>query len=506
MVSRPPLPLLAGVLPPASTLTLSPAPDDLVVDAVAATPERIVVQARTIRSSASCPLCGRRSRRVHSRYVRRLADLPWQGIAVQLLLTTRRFVCEGTRRPRRIFTEPLPGIATRYARQTTRLDTTMRLIAAALGGSAGQRLAAALGMHAPGSTLLRHLRHAPAPDPPTPRVVGVDDFAWRRGRRYGTVLVDLERHRVIDVLPDRSAATFAAWLRAHPGIEIVSRDRGGPYAEAVRAAAPDAVQVADRFHLVSNLRAALEAAIVRHADVVRIVAGARPVAHDVAAARRRAARVALYAQVVALRDAGVPHVEICERLNLGHGTVRTWLRAGQFPERAAPTRGPRVPTKLALFVDVIRAQLAAGAVDGHQLVADLRARGYTGATHAVQRLVARLRREGVAANADGALDLPSRRVQTKTPSPRQVSWLLFTPDVALPAADRAFVAALVTACPPLADARAHTLAFRRLLAEHNVHGFLTWLARAHLSELRGFVRGLRYDFEAVYAAITLPWS
>jgi hypothetical protein len=270
----------------------------------------------------------------------------------------------------------------------------------------------------------------------------------------------------------------------------VSRDRGGPYAEAVRTAAPDAVQVADRFHLVSNLRATLEAAVVRHTDAVRTVAGARPVTRDATAAQHRAARVVLYEQVVALRDAGVPHVGICERLNLGRGTVRTWLRAGQFPERAGPTQGPRVPAKLAPFLDVVRAQLAAGAVDVRQLVADLRNRGYTGATHVVRRLVERLRRVGVTTGPDGALDLPSRRAQGKAPSPRQVSWLLFTPDAALLAADRAFITALATACAPLAEARAQALEFRQLLATHGHtrRARLLDLARARAS---GRAPGLR---------------
>ena len=504
MSSRPPVPSLAALVPPASPPTLSPAPGEIRVDTVEASDRLLVVVARAVRPFAACPGCGQPSGRVHSRYTRTLADLPWQGIAVRLRLHTRRFFCDAPRCPRRIFAERLPATAASYARQTTRLDATLQLIAAALGGAAGARLAAALGMHTAGRTLLSHLRHAPAPDPPTPRVLGVDDFAWRRGYRWGTVLVDLERHRVVDLLPDRSAATFAAWLVAHPGVEVVSRDRGGPYADAVRMAAPDAVQVADRFHLVSNMRAALERAVVRHAAAVQATAQVRVAARDAAAEHRRTTRRALYDQAVALRDAGVSHVEICERLNLGRGTVRTWLAAGVFPERASPSRGPRGPTRLAPYVEHLTTRIAAGERDVAILVAEIRARGYAGSTQAAQHVVRRLAHQAAATPAEPDQEGTART--RKGPSPRQVSWLLFHRDADLAAADRTFVADLCARCGPLAEARRLAHDFRRLLAERDGPAFLPWLTAAHVSEFRGFVRGLRYDFEAVYAGITRPWS
>lgn len=321
MSLRSPLPPLAGLASPATVPTLVPAPGEVRVESVEAGAGLLTIVAAASRPSAVCPVCGRRSRRVQSRYVRTLADLPWQGVAVRVRLHVRRFVCEGPHCPRRIFCERLPGTAATYARRTARLEATLHLLGQALGGAAGERLAAALGIRIAGSTLLAHVRDAPAPEPPVPRVLGVDDFAWRRGRRYGTISVDLERHRVVDLLPDRSAATFATWLTAHPGVEVISRDRGGPYAEGARLAAPHAIQVSDRFHLLANLRLALERAIVREGPAVR---DATPRdAPRGTAERRRASRLALYEQVVALREAGVPQVEICDRLNLGRGTVRS---------------------------------------------------------------------------------------------------------------------------------------------------------------------------------------
>jgi transposase len=510
MSLRPSLPPLPPVLTRRGQPTLVPDPDTVQVESLDAAADLITVAAATVSASAICPRCGVASRRVHSRYVRTLADLPWEGIRVRMRLRTRRFFCETPDCPRAIFTERLPAVAAPYARQTVRLDATLRMIGAALGGAAGERLAAALGMHTAGSTLLAHLRDAPAPDPPVPRVLGVDDFAWRRGRRYGTVLVDLERHRVVDVLPDRTAATFTAWLKRHEGVEIISRDRGGPYADAAHVGAPHATQVADRFHLLANLRAALESLLVRHVEDLRAVTRVRETARGAAAERRRAARLALYEQAVALHNAGVSHAEICEQLNLGRGTVRTWLRAGHFPERAAPSRAPKVPTRLAPHVEHIAARVAAGEVDVREvpsLVAELRARGYTGSGHSVRRLVVRLAHTRPhPPNAPGGVSSAGEAPSPKLPSARRVSWLLFATDEELEPADRAFVAALCAHAAALDEARRLAHAFRAMLREHDTAAFLPWMTAAHQRGLRSFVRGLRYDFEAVYAGIALLWS
>jgi transposase len=264
--------------------TLVPDAGEVVLDQLIVEEQsRLVMVLRAAGAGSICPECQQASRRIHSRYIRRLNDLPWEGLPVRIELRVRRFFCETDDCGHNIFTERLPKTVQRYARRTCRLSKALEQITQALGGSAGSRLAEQLGILASGPTLLRQLRRkAVAATAQAPCVLGIDDWAWRKGRRYGTILCDLERGEVVDLLPDRSAESTAQWLQAHPGTEIVSRDRASLYAQAATKALPHAVQVADRWHLIHNMTDALVGALVPHhrllAEVAQAAAGRPKVA------------------------------------------------------------------------------------------------------------------------------------------------------------------------------------------------------------------------------------
>jgi len=236
---------------------LLPEPSELGLKQIERIGNLIFIVVATTRLSVSCPVCKTPSSRIHSRYQRVLRDLPWHGAIVRMRLLCRRFYCRSPECSRRIFTERIPKVVRRYGRFTERSRQVLSLIGYALGGESGARLAEHIGLETSADTVVRTLKSsAPEENHPPVRVIGVDDWAWRKGQHYGTILVDLERHKVVGLLPDRSAESLAQWLKNEPSVEVVARDRAGLYAEGATKGAPDAVQVADRFHLLCNLTAA----------------------------------------------------------------------------------------------------------------------------------------------------------------------------------------------------------------------------------------------------------
>ena len=342
-----------------SILPLVILPAGLFADAAAVGEGQVVVTTRLVETPTSCPSCGVSSARTHSRYERRLADLPWQGHQVELRLRVRRLRCVNNTCPQRIFAGRLPQIAATRARHTGRRREIQQAIVMALGGNPGARLAQRLALPISASTLLRVARATAAPAYSPPRVVGIDAWAWRRGTRHGTIVCDLERNRVIDLLPDREAGTVADWLRRHPGIEVVARDRAGAYADGIRRGAPTTIQVADRWHLLRHLGDALQAAVERHRKAVRQAAlqvasgvhgGMAAAAADQptgAEERRRNARrrqrQETYAALVRLRSLGLTFEQIAPAIGLSKPSIHRWLQAGGPPQHHKPRRGRPCP-------------------------------------------------------------------------------------------------------------------------------------------------------------------
>ncbi len=219
--------------------------------------DRITAVARSPAKTSLCPSCGGVSARIHGRYQRTLVDLPAHGRRVEIKLTVRRFRCPRPNCSTKIFAERLDeSITAPFGRRTTRMESVVHRLGLAIGGRPGHDLAERLAIPVSKDTLLRTVRRRVCYPMWPLRVVGIDDWAWRRGCRYGTIVCDLEQRRIVALPPDCQSETTAAWLRAHPDIAIVSRDRGAGYIEAASKGAPQAVQVADRWHLVENASAA----------------------------------------------------------------------------------------------------------------------------------------------------------------------------------------------------------------------------------------------------------
>jgi transposase len=399
---------------------------------------------------AACPLCGHPTARLHSHYRRTLADLPWSGRRVRLLLRVRRFRCSKNGCPRRIFTERLPSLVEPYARKTTRLHEVLKLVGFALGGEAGARLIRRLGMTASPTTLLRYVRSAATAFHPAPEVLGVDDFALLRGRRYGTIIVDLERHRPIELLPDRSARTLCAWLKEYPSIRIIGRDRSTEYERGIEEGAPTAVEVLDRWHLLKNLREAAERVLEHNHEAlstVRLPSVAdrdpycsihehtpvpRSAKERAAGEAERRKRLANYKEVKELHERGMNMLAICRYLRMSRGAVRRYVHADAFPERIS--RRPPEPSMLDPFEPYLAKRWGEGCRNALQLWREIREHGYPGAQGRVLQW-ARQRREEPAPTTPGRYrSSMMERCQKRTlqgavdrtnraPSPKRLVWL-----------------------------------------------------------------------------------
>ena len=481
---------------------------------------RVVIEASSTAAVGICPACGQASARVHSRYVRELRDLPACGRPVRVRLALRRFFCRSADCPRRTFAEQVPGATARSRRATARLEAVLTAFGVALGGEAGARLAGHIGVATNGDALLRLLGRGAGAQAGTPRVLGVDDWAWRRGDRYGTVLVDLAARRPVDLLPDRTAAPLERWLQAHPGVEVIVRDRATEYARGASLGAPEATQVLDRWHLLRNAREVAERLLERRAPDLRGLGetggAAVPVRRSAAAEDRHAAvrahQVALHAAVRRLADEGVSILGTAKRLGIARLTVRQY-RAAVAPERARP----RLPSDLDPYAPYLERRWAEGCRNALQLWRAIRDQGYSRGSRQVSRWATGRRERDPGAPTPGrppAAPEPARAVQSMTPRARRpavsrLAWLLVRDPADLGDADRALLGQLHAACPMAATAYPLLQQFVRMVKARTPEPLDAWLAAATacgVPDVTSFAEGLRREHAALRAALTLPWS
>ena len=485
---------------------------------------KLLVQARSTVRAAPCPTCRCWSGRLHGSYHRHLGERPILDKQVVLCVEMRRFKCMHAECPRRTFAEDIYALAGRHQRRTRSQARSLQALARALGGEAAARLAAELGLGTSADTMLRELRRsAISQRRSAPRVVGIDNWAIRRGHHYGTIIVDLERHEPIEVFAGREATTVTAWLREHPSIRIVARDRAGAYSEAADIALPAATQVADRWHLLSNLRDNVERMLHRLGPQMRkaaqqVVVGETtqgrqglPRGTDLCAWQRlsddrRAVRLALYEKVMALHAVGGTMKGIGRELSIDQRTVRKFVTSRVFPERARRARGP---TLLDIHGRYIEERIAQGCHCPRQIWREVRQRGYTGGRGTVQSHVARL------LSPQGGPTLVSAPVRTMPcPSARRAfGWLVGWRKLAVKEPKNVdherFVQALCQIQPVVAEVRSLAREFLGLMHRRRPQEFDRWLTRlsnCSAPEMRSFASSLRSDLSAVRAAFTLPWS
>jgi transposase len=523
---------------------LLPDPDLLFLEDIIFECQRLELIVSVKSIAAICPFCGTLSSRVHSHYQRALADLPCAGWSMRLLWTVRRFFCDHPECPHVTFSEQVPSVACRYARKTNRLVQQQTGIAFEVGGEPGSRLSTSLKVPTSPDTLLRFIRTAPEEIFPNPQFLGVDDWAIRKGQTYGTILVDLETHRAIDLLCERSADEFANWLKAHPGITMISRDRSREYAKGASQGAPEARQVADRWHLLKNLREALELFLEQNRACLYAAANSENELAGQSVARsereiqepmvskettqpidltkaelsptkalkvqqiRREKRLDRYRKVIEMHQQGCGIREIARLMQIDRVTVRKYIQAEGFPEIA---QRRKTPSKLDPYSQFLKERWDAGCHNRLQLWREIRKQGFTGSQQSVY----------IWARQRGLLKTPKQEPARKQAtnkfylskvhpwSASRAVWLLLREEEELKPEEQLALVRMKQEEPKVELAIVLAQEFRSMVKNRQLELLPGWLNRAKKSEidaLKGFVNGLLQDLPAVEAALSLPWS
>jgi Transposase and inactivated derivatives len=497
-----------------STTPLFPLPENLEITSISETPEEVLVRVTSYRSTSLCPLCGTPSSTIHSYYRRQPRDLPCAGRPIRLLLTVKKFFCRETSCQRKIFTERLPDLIEVSSRLTKRLRSAVQEIGFATCGKGGERLSSKLGFPISDATLLWSLYLVPLPLIDQVEVIGIDDWSYRRGKRYGSIIVDLRTHKIIDLLPERTVESVVTWLEAHPEVGIVSRDRGGTYVDGATQGAPLATQVCDRWHLLKNLGEAIEAFLIRtHIRLPEMAKAAptreRPLTtHSATPAQQGRTQARLLRkwkisqQIHELHEGGMSLRKIGEELGLARNTVRKYFR--QPPEPPLPTPRPLRTSKLDRYEDYILTRLSQGCRNATHIYREITKLGYQGGQTNVRAYVAHLRKSA----ADGGTPA-SRKERAQAVSPRALRWLLTRDRADLDQEEQAQLDQLLQVSSEVQVIHTLLHAFLNMVREHKHEQLRLWMEEASKSaipELKSFVAGIERDYDAVKAALRLSWS
>lgn len=498
------------------TTPLLPLPDGLEIISIGTTGQELQIRVESLRKSSCCPRCSTPSSAVHSYYRRKPLELPCAGKAVRLLLTVRKFFCRVETCPQKVFTERLPGFLQPSSRLTTRLRTVVQAIASAFNAQGGARLGVQLGFHLSRTTFLRSLLRAPVLQVGRIEHIGVDDFAWRRGTRYGTVIVDLDSHHIIDVLPDREAKSVQSWLERHSTIGVISRDRGGVYVDGATWGAPLAQQVADRWHVCKNLGEAVEQFLMRtHTSLLEEPGEATKVEAEPAGEITPASGAGkgktqayllrkwkLTLQIQELHQSGMSLRQIAEELDLARGTVRKYVRQ----PTAMPQPKPR-PLRTSLldpYEEYLLERWSQGCHNGMQLFREIQEKGFQGKISIVKAYMTHLRtstKEGQAPRA--------RSKRAEALSPRELRWLLMHQREKLDQKDQARLDQLLTVSADVQTIYTLAQSFLEMMRQRKGKQLRAWIEEANrsgIAEMKSFVGGIERDYDAVQAGLTLPWS
>jgi len=472
-------------------------PDGLIAHRFDESNDIITIFAQGAADLGCCPLCNEASDRVHSRYVRKVADLPCSGVEVQLHISTRRFVCQTTFCRRKIFAERFDDcVLHERSRRTVRLDTIVHHLGLALGGRPAAAFAKRLMIPVSNDTLIRTVRKRSAVRHETINVVGVDDWAFRRNHRYGTIVCDLEKRKIVKLLPDREITTVSTFLAQHPEIKIVSRDRGGGYREAAKKALPDAVQVADRWHLMENASAAFLDAVRKSMQAIRAAIGATVINPKLLTAAEKLQydsylrREDMNIAVNKLAADGVPIKEIVRLTGHSRGTVRQIIRG----HRSDVFRVRQ--SSLETYLPVLDELWKSGKQNSAELWRQRQRQGFRGCSRVVGEWATRRRRAEKVCN---------QQLQ-KVPSARTIARLMTTAQDQLSKADTITIAAIEAGVPALLTARNLIDRFQTMIRKKAEPELDPWICDALKSPFVAFANGILKDKEAVAAAISLPWS